>query len=177
MFFGKDELSLVAFVAKTHGVTGNLVLTIHNNIPNNIINEKSAVFLFKQGIPIPFFVESVKVMGINNVIKFKHIDSIEKANFFVGCDVYVLSHILKSGNTDNLSCRFCGFSVFDKQYGFIGKISSFEIIPGNPVFETDFEGKSIIIPYTESIILKIDNIKKEIYIDAPLGLIDIYLQE
>ncbi|HOZ29598.1 MAG TPA: ribosome maturation factor RimM [Bacteroidales bacterium] len=175
MYFGKDELSLVASVKKTHGLTGNLLLTFHDDASNNIITEKSPVFLHKEGIPVPFISESVKLTGMNLIIKLKRIDSIEKANFFVGCDVYVLSNSTQKDTKNDFGFEFIEFSVYDKHYGFIGKIKHFEIIPGNPVFETELNGKKIIIPFSEHIITKVNKNKKEIHIDAPAGLIEIYL--
>jgi 16S rRNA processing protein RimM len=176
MFFGKDELILVAHVLKTHGLTGSLSLTIHEDFSNSIIKETKPVFLFKEGIPVPFFTESVKVSGNNLIVKFKHIDNPEKATNFTGCEIYILTEIVIDNTIeDEVSFEFDGFSVFDKQYGFIGNVKNFDMIPGNPVFETEFNGKTIIIPYAEDIITKIDEEKREIHIITPNGLIEIYL--
>ncbi|MDD3739991.1 MAG: ribosome maturation factor RimM [Bacteroidales bacterium] len=175
MFFGKDELILVAHVLKTHGLTGNLFLSIHDDFSNSIIKENKPVFLFKEGIPVPFSLESVKSSGNNLIVKFRHINNIEKANNFIGCEVYVLSEIINDNTEDDFSFEFDGFSVFDKQYGFIGNVKNFDMIPGNPIFETELNGKTIIIPYSEDIISKVDEFRREIYINAPEGLIEIYL--
>ncbi|HNQ66745.1 MAG TPA: ribosome maturation factor RimM [Bacteroidales bacterium] len=175
MFFGKDELILVAHVLKTHGLTGSLSLTIHEDFSNSIIKETKPVFLFKEGILVPFFTESVKDSGNNLIVKLKHIDNLKKATNFIGCEVYVLTETVFDNIEDEVSFEFDGFSVFDKHYGFIGNVKNFDMIPGNPIFETEFKGKTIIIPFAEDIITKIDEEKREIHITVPKGLIEIYL--
>lgn len=179
MFFGKDELTLIGSVIRTHGLTGSLFLTIQDGFPNNIIKEKMPVFLLKEGIPVPFFTESVKITGNNLIVKFNHINNIEKADSVVGCEVYVVSQIAENNNDPEIDAHseFDGFAVFDAQYGLIGIVKNFEMIPGNPVFETEFKGKTIIIPFAEEIIVKIDDKKREIHISAPKGLIEIYLED
>ncbi len=176
MFFENDELTLVANVAKTHGLAGQLSLKIHQDFSNNTITEKMPVFLLTEGIPVPFFVEFVKNSGSYRVVKLKHIDSEEKAKSFLDCKIYVLSSaIIKEEEDDDELCEFDGFAVYDKKHGFIGTFSLLNMIPGNPVFETTLDNKTIIIPFVDEFIVKIDYEKKEIHISAPEGLIEMYL--
>ncbi len=175
MFFENDELTLVANVAKTHGLAGQISLKIHQDFSNDIIEEKMPVFLLTQGIPVPFFVESVKNSGTYRVVKLKHIDSEEKAKTILDSKVYIFSSCIEVEEDEEEESEFSGFAVYDEKHGFIGTFSHFNLIPGNPVFETVLDGKTIIIPYSEEFILSIDEDRKEIHVCAPDGLIELYL--
>lgn len=175
MFFENDELTEVALIVRTYGLTGQLSFKIHQEFSNSTIKDNMPVFLLKEGIPVPFFIESVKDSGGNRVVKLKHIDDEGAANKFVGCKVLIILGEIEEIEPEEES-EYSGYSVFDKHHGFIGTFVDFNMIPGNPVFETSFEGKTIILPFLEKFILKIDDEKKEIHIEAPEGLIDLYLE-
>lgn len=175
MLFENDELTQIAIVAKTYGLTGQLSFKIHPDFSNDIIEEKMPVFLLTQGIPVPFFVESVKNSGSYRVVKLRYVDSEEKAKSLTDCKVYIPSSDIAEEDYDEEDSEFAGFAVYDEKYGFIGTFSHFNMIPGNPVFETCLDGKTIIIPYSEEFIVSIDEVRKEIHINAPEGLIELYL--
>jgi 16S rRNA processing protein RimM len=67
------------------------------------------------------------------------------------------------------------FRVVDVAHGKIGVVDGVLDLPQNPLIKIIFKEKEILIPITDDIIKKVDRKNKEISIDAPDGLIDIYL--
>ncbi|MDR2011377.1 MAG: ribosome maturation factor RimM [Bacteroidales bacterium] len=177
MIFDGCELIEVAYIVKSHGLKGQLSVKMFDNFSHNVFKEKIPVFLDVKGIPVPFFIEQKKNAGNGFLVKLKHIDSEETANNFRFCSIYIAKNNIKeeSEECSDEKWELYDYEVFDRKYGYIGKIKNLNLIPGNPVFETEFNGKLIILPYSEDFIINIDDENKKLEIDAPGGLIDLYL--
>ncbi len=177
MKFDGLELFEVASVIKPHGLNGYISIKTFENYSNKIYNIGMPVFLKIEGIPVPFFIEDVKTSGGNIILKFINICSSEQADRFRSALVMVTEGDIVENKSEELSqSELIGYAVYDAKFGFIGNISLFNDIPGNPVFETTFDNKTIIIPFAEQIINEINKDTKSVYISAPEGLIDIYLK-
>jgi 16S rRNA processing protein RimM len=176
MFFEKDELVKVGEVVRTHGFNGNLSIKVHSDFSEEIFNEDLPVFLIIEGIPVPFFVVTSKKSGGYTVVALKNVDTEKKALRLLGCDLLIQESLIETDDEEAEENPLKGYSVFDSKFGFIGELTFINEIPGNPVFETNFNGKTIIIPYSDEFIREINDNKKEIHITAPDGLIDLYLE-
>jgi len=66
--------------------------------------------------------------------------------------------------------------VIDQIKGPIGQIQ--EVIDNGPnvVLQVNCNGKEIMLPYNEELILGIDEVSKALNYNAPEGLIDMYLE-
>jgi 16S rRNA processing protein RimM len=69
-----------------------------------------------------------------------------------------------------------GFRVKDEKRGDLGIIDRVIELPNNPLLAIKFEDKEILLPISDDIIKKVDRRKKQIEVNAPEGLIDIYMQ-
>ncbi len=176
MLFDNRKLTEIAQVAKIHGLNGHLSLKFADNFSEVLFDEEIPVFFLIEGLPVPFFVEDYRNSGGYTATKFRYIDNSETAEKYIGCRVFVFEDDIPDYEDSDEELEFIGYKVFDAKYGYIGCISDFNLIPGNPVFETDFNGKTIIIPYSEDIVVDINDDKQEIYIEAPDGLIDLYME-
>lgn len=176
MFLKKDELVKVGEVIRTHGFNGNLSIKVHPDFSEEIFNDELPVFLNIEGIPVPFFVVSTKKSGGYIVVAFKNVDNDKKALKLIGCELLIHQSLIESDDEEAEENPLKGYSVFDSKFGFIGELTFINEIPGNPVFETNFNGKTIIVPYSDEFIHEINDEKKEIHISAPDGLIDLYLE-
>ena len=176
MLFDNKELVEIAQVAKTYGLNGHVSIKFNSSFSEDLLDEEIPVFLLIEGIPVPFFVEDYKNSGGYVATKFRYIDGAETAEKYVGCKVLVFADDVQDYEEYDEEMDLIGYKVFDAHHGYVGEIVDFNLIPGNPVFETDFNGKTIIIPYTEEIVVDINDDKQEVYIDAPEGLIELYLE-
>ncbi|MBR5982109.1 MAG: 16S rRNA processing protein RimM [Bacteroidales bacterium] len=176
MLFDNKELVEIAQVAKTYGLNGHVSLKFNSSFSEDLFDEEIPVFLLIEGIPVPFFVEDYKNSGGYVATKFRYIDGAETAEKYVGCKVLVFADDVQDDEEYDEEMDLIGYKVFDAHHGYVGDIADFNLIPGNPVFETDFNGKTIIIPYTEEIVVDINDDKQEVYINAPEGLIELYLE-
>ncbi len=68
-----------------------------------------------------------------------------------------------------------GWQVIDKEKGDIGTIASVIDYPAQALFQIMKNDKEILIPIIDQVIKKVDRDKKTMHIEAPNGLIDLYL--
>lgn len=172
----REDYFLLGTLSKTHGVSGELVLKL-NNLDADDIEEMGSVFIEFDGLLVPFFISQCFAKNMNSlVVKFEDIDSSEQAGEFVNCKVF--SSEIISGDTDDFLRQIdllIGFDVIDKQYGNIGKLKEFIDMPNNPLFKVVKGKKELLIPVNDEFILEVDKKNKTILIDAPEGLIDLYI--
>ena len=62
-------------------------------------------------------------------------------------------------------------------YGDIGTIASVIDYPAQPLFQIMNNGVEILVPVIDQVIKKVDRESKTIFITAPTGLIDLYMQK
>ena len=65
--------------------------------------------------------------------------------------------------------------MIDKVHGPIGNVVKILEHKTNPMFEINFEGKEILIPKQDRFFERIDWDEEIVYLNAPEGLIDMYL--
>ena len=67
------------------------------------------------------------------------------------------------------------FQVIDKNHGELGQLIA--VLENNlqNLMVIDFKGTELLIPFVENYIESIDNKKKEIHLQTPDGLIDLYI--
>jgi 16S rRNA processing protein RimM len=68
-----------------------------------------------------------------------------------------------------------GFRVFDTTRGAIGVVEDVIDMTANPLLQINLNGTEILVPIFDGLIQKVERKKKELYIQAPEGLIDLYL--
>ncbi len=177
MLFDNNNLIKIAYVVKPHGLDGHVSIKLLVDISQKYFQKDRLVFLLKEGLPVPFFIENYKTVGGGTAIKLKHISDEATALKFRSCPIYIIEEeqIIEEINENEF--EYLGFDVFDNKHGHIGKIVNYNPISGNPVFETEINGKIIIIPFVSEFISEINLQSKTLFINAPDGLIDLYLEE
>ena len=136
------------------------------------------VFLAIDNHLIPFFIDSIQFKANNQVvIKFQDIDTIEETNIIIGSELHLPTRrSAKPAGEKFILRQVIGFEVFDKEKGYVGTVKNIMEHSHQSIFEIDLNGKEILVPAADELIRKIDSKNKRIYIEAPEGLIDMYLE-
>ena len=88
------------------------------------------------------------------------------------------SKITSSTISEQISLQeLAGYKIEDKEKGELGIIENMIVLPEQTLLRILHHNKEILIPVVEEIIVKIDRRGKRVYIDAPEGLIDLYLNQ
>ena len=177
---GYDNLQQIAQVLKSNGTDGELVMGFREIAPEDI-NLNEPVFIFFDGLPVPFFIESFTKRGnTKGLVRLTDICSMEDVEEIAGKAVYI-----EEDNLPEMSLEEDGYAALigwmvltpedasdmDSDLYEIGEITDFIDIPNNPCIEVETENGAVMIPLHEDLILSLDPEYQEIIMQIPAGLI------
>lgn len=172
----QDELFQMGKIVRSFGSTGEVVLQLDAGILDRI-KKLESVFVKIGDNLIPFFIEHLERRPKNQaMVKFLDVDSSTDTIALAGCFVFTPSALLAKAKGSQLyTYDIEGFKVIDAVFGETGFVTTVLEMPQHSVLEIDLNGKEILIPVADEIIKSIDKKNKTIYIEAPEGLIELYL--
>lgn len=168
------NLKVLGTISRSHGLKGTFKVNIHSAgiLP---IEKDEPVFIQLQGGPVPFFIEECWATSHNVwAMKLDEIDSLEVADNFVGKEMLIEEDSFVGIKTDATQ-ELIGFQVEDFEKGHIGLVSGILETAQHPVLEIELDDKLILVPWVDAIVKKIDLHARIIKIEAPDGLIDLYI--
>ena len=168
------DLKVLGTITRSHGLKGAFKVNIHSaGFPP--IEKDEPVFIQLQGGPVPFFVEECSAASHNVwTMKIENVDSLEQAEKFVGLEILIEESRFTGIKTD-ADDELIGFAVEDSEKGNIGLVVGIMETAQHPVIEIEKDGKLILVPWVEAIVKEIDIESQLIKIEAPDGLIDLYI--
>jgi 16S rRNA processing protein RimM len=169
-----DDYFYLGKIIKPNGYKGKVNAYLDTDEPGFYADVKM-LYLSINGMPVPYFVEDIHIINNKAVITFQDINSIEKAEILSQIEIYLpMSDLPPLSGKQFYYHEVKGFKVTDKNHGILGEISQVLEYPNQAVFQIFKNEKEILIPINSEIILQVDRQKKEIHIEAPEGLIEIY---
>lgn len=166
----------IGTLVKAIGLKGELSL---KNLSDKLDKSKKLdlVFLEINKQLTPFFVEKISFRKAGEaVLKIQDISTIEAAQQLLKRDVFApLEMQVKQEEGFIAWDDLIGYSVIDNKYGAIGTIMNVLNYPQQDIFEIHFKGREILLPAIEDFITKIDVKSTTLYVQAPDGLIDLYI--
>ena len=171
----KDNCFYVGKIVKTHGLKGEVTLRIDNEQFDDI-EELNYFLLDINDKLIPFFIEDIAYHSNKAFVLFQDMKTLEAANQLVGTTVYLPLELLpeKTGN-DFYSHEVVDYIVVDEEKGELGKVNEIIEYPTQSLIQVIKDEKEVLIPIHDDIIKEVNREEMKIYIKAPSGLIDMYL--
>lgn len=170
----KEECYNLGRITKAWGYKGQVVLFLDVDTPEDYLELDSA-FVEVKGKLVPYFFHVDNLNGNKAVITFEDLAA-EQSTALVGHEVYLpLTLLPKLEGNKFYFHEVVGFSVIDEQKGDIGTLVSVIDHPAQPLFQVMKNGIEILIPVIDPVIKRVDREQKTLYIEAPNGLIDLYL--
>ena len=170
-----DSLQPVAKVLKSNGADGQIVLSVQGldvaDFSALVTRDKVPVFIYFDGLPVPFFVEVAQRRGGSKLLVYltgirsgKDVEEIE------GCLLYMERTVL-GGSEDPMQdfSLLEGWTLCDKGQK-VGVILSFEDIPSNPCLQLK---DGTLVPFNEELILSVEAEEMCLDMDLPAGLFDL----
>jgi len=163
------------FVA-AHGVKGELVLkhelgkkTSLKGLHTVFVEERKNSFL-------PWFVETAKIKNTEEVfLKLEGISTREAAIKLTQKEVWFTEADLKKFSAKSSPINLLGYAVINYETP-IGAILEVIEQPHQLLCRIEIKGKEVLIPINESFLQKINHAKKQVHVELPEGLIEIYLE-
>jgi len=169
-----DALTCIGRITKRWGFQDEVLISLREGaaLPKK---KSEPVYVMIDGRPVPFFVKNMQPQGKKGAIVAFYDMSDFLLQSILQCEVFVSEKQPETTPATNPQDALAGYSVHDQAQGFIGTVSHLMDREIQPVLVILFENQEILIPFTPEIIRKTDHKKRIMLINAPDGLIDLYL--
>ncbi len=168
------DLKVLGTVTRSHGLKGSFKVNIHT-AGFSPIEKDEPVFIQIEGGPVPFFVEDCSASSHDTwSMKLDDIDTLEQAERLVGRELLIEAQKLLGVMVDEAD-ELIGYAVIDVEKGAIGVVTGVMETAQHPILEIDNKGTQILVPWVEAIVKDVDDGARVIKIEAPDGLIDLYM--
>ena len=172
----QEECFYLGKVVAKHSYKGEVLIKLDTDQPE-LYDTLESVFLEMDHGLVPFFIERIRRHKSELLrVKFENSSDEASAQSLIGKKVYLpLTLLPKLSGNQFYYHEIIGFQVEDKRQGPIGIVRAVNEHTAQAVLEIEKDAHTILIPITDAIIEKVDRSGKTLYVDAPDGLIDLYL--
>jgi 16S rRNA processing protein RimM len=172
----KEDCFYLGKIVRKHSFRGEVVAKLDTDEPELYQNLES-VFVALGNDLVPFFIEESLLQKGNQLrIQFEDILSEPDADAILGSGLYLPLEFLPKLTGDKFYFHeIIGFDLEDIHHGYVGVITGVNDTSAQPLFEIDSNGVDVFIPMIDDFIKKVDRDNNKIIVEAPEGLIDIYL--
>jgi len=168
-----EELFRVGFISRLHGYKGEM-LCAADNPDTTLLSSGKFLFVLFDGLPVPFEITSIRNASGDLLIKLAGVENETLARRFVQKEIFM--DAIDEEEESEFSYRdLKGFTAIDNKAGSLGKIESVDEYPMQWIARCRVNNNEVLIPLNENTIVKILKRKKEIRLDLPDGLLDVYL--
>lgn len=155
----------VAQVLKSNGTDGELLMSFLEIGPEDIDREEP-VYIYFDGLPVPFYFESFNQRGTNRaLVRLTGVHSLRDADELAGRDVY--ADYFETEEDEDLT----GWKVLSEDGTPIGTITAYEDIPGNLCIYVDTADGERLLPLHDDLVLSMDDTARTLTLRIPEGLL------
>jgi 16S rRNA processing protein RimM len=160
-------------IVATHGLKGSVILS-HIVGESDWLKQDDVLFLeLNKGSYIPFFVTEAKPSNAEEyIVNLEDVVRVEDGKRLVGKQAYVKEDILAKHVTDS-PLLWIGFNLVDKEKGGIGAIEDVLQTGHQWLAKITYEGREVLVPLIEQMIVDVNVRNKFIRMDLPEGLLEL----
>ena len=162
---------------RTSGLKGDVLAMLDVDNPSDYAQMDSVLVLVKKSL-VPYFLERVEIRPNGAVLHFENM-GLEEAERMIGCELYLPLDVLPplTGNRFYFH-EVIGFEVVDAEKGVLGVLREIMDNGPQPVLCIDHaSGKEILVPLIDPFLEKVERSEHRLYVRAPEGLVDFYLEQ
>ena len=170
------EYFKIGKLVAVHGLKGEILLK-HELGKKTSLKGLQAVFIEeKKDSFIPWFIESTKIKSEEELyMKLEGVDTREAAAKLAQKQVWLTETDFKKYTAKTAPASLLGYLIIQNKEP-LGKILELIEQPHQLLCRLEIEGKEVLIPLHEDTLQKVDHRKREVIVELPEGLLDIYLQ-
>ncbi|MBW3518957.1 ribosome maturation factor RimM [Flavobacterium sp. NKUCC04_CG] len=174
----KEDCFYLGKIAKKFSFKGEVLAYLDTDEPELYENLES-VFVEFNGHLVPYFIEFSSIHKNDFLrIQFEDMHSEEDADKIIGAEIYLpLEMLPKLEGNKFYFHEVIGFDVEDTQFGYVGKLVHINDSVSQALFVIERDELEILIPMIDEFIHEIDRKNNKVILNAPVGLIDIYLEK
>lgn len=158
-----------------HGIAGELLL-LHELGKKTSLKGLQAIFIEeKKNSFIPWFIESAKTKSDTEIyLKLEGITNREAALKLAQKKVWLTEQDYKKHAAKSSPANLLGYTVIHNKET-LGTILEVIEQPHQLLCRLEIDGKEVFIPLHEETLLKVNHTQKQVYVNLPDGLLDVYL--
>ncbi|HOY03815.1 MAG TPA: ribosome maturation factor RimM [Saprospiraceae bacterium] len=169
---------LIGHTRKAHGLTGELKLHIDERYLEDFLKNER-IFLDVKGTKIPYFVANVRGKG-EMILLLEDVSDRDAATMLQGREVFLREKDLLPDEERELEYveevleyeHLTGFMLIDQTLGEIGIIGEVLEMPQQEMAFLKYQGREVLVPLNEQLIVEVDEAGKKVIMDLPGGLLD-----
>jgi 16S rRNA processing protein RimM len=172
----KQDCFYLGKIVRKHSFRGEVVAKLDTDEPE-LYKKLESIFVALGNDLVPFFIEESLLQKGNQLrLKFEDVSSDADADAIMGSELYLpLDFLPKLTGNKFYFHEVINFNIEDINYGPIGVITGINDSSSQPLFEIDANGIKVLIPMIDDLIKKVDRENSKIIVEAPDGLIALYL--
>lgn len=172
----KSDCFLLGKIVKVNKKTAEVFLASDADDASAHAGNK-VLFIEIDGGLAPFFTTQMELSGDDTFrIFFEDWDDPVKAQRLVGCSAFLPLMKLSGLQDDQFYYHdLIGYLLTDKKLGNIGAITEIFETPEQTLLQVFCKDAEILVPLADDFFVTINKAKKELTLDLPDGLIDLYL--
>ena len=174
----KEDCFFVGTIVSKFSFKGEVLVKIDTD-DSSLLENRESVFVELGRELIPFFIQKCSYHKANLLrIKFEEVDTERDAEALLKQSLFLpLSLLPKLSGNKFYYHEVIGFEVVDVNYGRVGVITHVNDQSSQPIFEIEHEGQQILIPLHDDFLKEVNRKDKRIIVEAPEGLIELYISE
>lgn len=171
----KSKTFYLGKITRLHGYKGAMILHLDVDEPS-VYYGIDSFFIELNGTLVPHFIERADPRSNQLIIELEGVRGEAAAMGYVNKEAYLPLELLPplTGNKFYFH-EVLGFEVVDQLFGAVGPIERITDHPTNPLFVCMRDGKEVLIPMNDAYLVKVDRSSRQIHVDVPEGLIELYL--
>ena len=155
----------IAQVLKSNGTDGELLVSFFDVDPEEI-DLQEPVFIYMDGLPVPFYFESFVRRGVNRaLVHLTGVHNLKDADELAGQPIFA-DYFEVTEDSD-----LTGWTVLSPDGATVGLIVGYEDIPGNLCVYVDTSDGERLIPLHPDLVLGMDQSSRTITLQIPEGLL------
>lgn len=170
-----EDCFQLGHISRLHGFKGSVVAVFDTDRPEAYQNLESVLIDWDQEL-IPFFMEEMSRNSKGHfILKFEDINSEAEAQKLIGYELWLpLSALPKLAGKNFYYHEVIGYGMLSDGK-VIGSCKSIIDNSAQALFQIEANEKEILVPAIDEFIDAIDRDKKEIHLNLPEGLLELYL--
>jgi 16S rRNA processing protein RimM len=170
-----EEYVSIGYFVGVHGLNGELVLK-HELGKKTAFKDLQFVFLEEpKGKWLPYFISAAKARSVEETgVSLEGIMTREAAKRFNGKKVWLRQEDFDRFRAKSAPISLIGYLLKDSQRE-LGRIDEIIEQPFQLLCRLLIDGKEVLIPLNESTLKKIDHTRRQVLVDLPDGLLEVYL--
>ena len=173
----KEECFNLGYISRRVGNHGDLAFVLDVD-DSSRYKKLESVFIEINNSLIPFFIKKLAVSGSFCTVTLDGLDTLERADELVKSGLYLpLSFLPPLTGKKFYYHEMPGYLAIDKTYGELGIVKGILDFPNQAVFQIIKDKNEILVPVKDDFIVNIDRTLRILSLDAPEGLIDIYINK